>query len=81
MSNDEGCSNDKGIQGRRSDVQATVRHLGFVIASSFVIGISSLILPPPGIGYRGKALAKFCLLALCVHLLVRLACLLLGTGT
>jgi hypothetical protein len=34
-----------------------------------------------GIGYRGKALAKFSLLSLRFHLLVRLACLLFGTWT
>jgi len=36
---------------------------------------------PPGIGYRGKALAKFSLLSLRFHLLVGVACLLLGTRT
>jgi hypothetical protein len=36
---------------------------------------------PPGIGYWGEALAKFCLLALCFPLLVRLPYLLLGTRT
>jgi len=36
---------------------------------------------PPGIGYRGKTLAKFCLLSLGVPLLVGVACLLLGART
>jgi hypothetical protein len=61
--------------GRRTDAQAVVRHW-------FVIRISSLTLSiPPGIGYRGKALAKFSLLSLRFHLLVGVACLLLGTRT
>ena len=38
-------------------------------------------LTPPGIGYRWEALAKFCLLTRGFPLLVRLACLLLGTWT
>ncbi|OLE12551.1 MAG: hypothetical protein AUG52_03420 [Verrucomicrobia bacterium 13_1_20CM_3_54_17] len=57
--------------------QAVIRHLDYVIDSSF--RFSSLT--PPGIRYRGKALAKFCLLTRGFPLLVRLACLLLGTWT
>jgi len=64
-------SNDEGIR----EGEVTRRRL-------FVIRISSLTLPtPPGIGYRGKALAKLSLLTRGVPLLVRLACLLLGTWT
>jgi hypothetical protein len=62
-------SNDEGI---RED-QVTRRR-------PFVIWTLSSILPP-GIGYRWKALAKFSLLSLRFHLLVRLACLLFGTWT
>ena len=65
MSNDEGIREDELMR----------RQL-------FVIRISSLTLSiPPGIGYRGKALAKFSLLSLRFHLLVGVACLLLGTRT
>jgi hypothetical protein len=54
--------------------------LDFVIHSSFVIRISSLILPTPaGIGHRRKAFAKLSLLAIGFSLLVRLPRLLLGT--
>jgi len=54
--------------------------LSFIRHSSFVIRISSLILPTPaGIGYRRKAFAKFSLLAVRFSLLVRIPRLLLGT--
>jgi len=64
-------SNDEGIR----ENEVTRKRL-------FVIRTLSLILPTmPWIGYRRKALAKFSLLSLRFHLLVRLACLLLGTRT
>jgi hypothetical protein len=62
--------------------QPAVRRLGFVIDSSFVIRISSLILPTlAGIRYWRKAFAKFSLLARGFPLLVCIARLLLGTRT
>jgi hypothetical protein len=78
MSNDEGIREDEVTRSRLFVIWA----LSLIRHSSFVIRISSLILPtPPGIGYRGKALAKFSLLTRGFPLLIRLACLLLGTRT